>query len=105
VRLWRRRLQRGDPGPVPTVEEAHAELGPDAERMPHDPDQRLVIGAPDEVRDRLIDLATRYGGVEELVVLTICHDPAARARSYELLAGAFELRQPDQPASPPAPAA
>ena len=102
VRLWRRRLMRGDPGPIPTVEEAHAELGADAERMPHDPDRRLVIGAPDEVRDQLIDLATRYGGVEELVVLTICHEHAARARSYELLAEAFALRPPSRPAAPPA---
>jgi luciferase family oxidoreductase group 1 len=99
VRVWRRRLRRGDPGPVPSVEEASAELGPDAERMPHDPDRRLVIGDPDTVRDVLVDLATSYGGVEELVVLTICHDPAARARSYELLAEAFALVRPvDQPA-------
>src|SRR6185503_12076204 len=27
VRLWRRRLMRGDPGPIPTVEEALAEVG------------------------------------------------------------------------------
>jgi len=89
VRLWRRRLMRGDPGPIPTVEEAHEELGADAERMPHDPDRRLIIGAPDEVRDELIELANRYR-VEELVVLTITHDHEARARSYELLAGAFD---------------
>ena len=93
---------RGDPGPVPTIEEAHAELGPDAERMPHDPDRRLIIGAPDEVRDQLIELAARYGGVEELVVLTICHEHAARVRSYELLAGAFSPQPPSRPAAPPA---
>src|SRR4051794_17242752 len=28
VRLWRRRLMRGDPGPVPPIEEALHELGP-----------------------------------------------------------------------------
>jgi len=88
VRLWRRRLMRGDPGPVPTIEEARAELGLDAERPPHDPEARLVVGAPDEVRDRLVDLAGRYG-VDELVVLTIVHDHAARERSYELLGEAF----------------
>jgi hypothetical protein len=29
--------------------------------------------------------------VNELVILTITHDPAARRRSYELLADAFQL--------------
>ena len=57
--------------------------------MPHDPDRRLVIGAPDEVREQLIELAGRYGA-DELVVLTITHDHEARARSYELLAEAFD---------------
>jgi luciferase family oxidoreductase group 1 len=90
VRLWRRRLMRGDPGPVPTVEEARAELGEAADRPPHDAEQRLIVGAPDEVRDALADLAGRYGA-EELVVLTIVHDHAARVRSYELLADAFAL--------------
>jgi hypothetical protein len=28
-------------------------------------------------------------GVDELVVVSVCHDPAARRRSYELLADAF----------------
>ena len=30
-------------------------------------------------------------GVDELMVLTVCHDPRARLRSYELLADAFGL--------------
>ncbi|MDP9020948.1 MAG: LLM class flavin-dependent oxidoreductase, partial [Actinomycetota bacterium] len=29
--------------------------------------------------------------VDELVVLTVCHDPRARLRSYDLLAEAFAL--------------
>src|SRR4051794_10218462 len=90
VRLWRRRLRMGDPGPVPTVEEALAELGERALERPADSERRLVLGSPDEVRVQLEELAERYG-VDELVVLTICHDHAARVRSYELLAGAFEI--------------
>ncbi|MEA2449187.1 MAG: hypothetical protein QOG63_1119 [Thermoleophilaceae bacterium] len=93
VRLWRRRLRRGDPGPVPTVEEALAELGDRSLERPHDDERRLAIGNPDEVRVELEELADRYG-VDELVVLTICHDHAARVRSYELLAEAFA---PDTP--------
>jgi luciferase family oxidoreductase group 1 len=90
VRLWRRRLMRGDPGPFPSVDEALAELGERAHEPPHDPDRRLVLGSPDEVRDQLVEIAGRYG-VDELIVLTICHDHAARVRSYELLAAALEL--------------
>src|SRR3954470_17918661 len=90
VRLWRRRLRMGDPGPVPTVEEALAELGERALERPRDAERRLVIGSPDEVRVELEELAERYG-VDELVVLTLCHDHGARVRSYELLATAFDL--------------
>jgi luciferase family oxidoreductase group 1 len=92
VRLWRRRLLRGDPGPVPTVEEALAEVG---DEPPRDPEGRLAVGAPDEVRDRLAELASLYGA-DELVALTICHDHAARVRSYELLASAFSLTPRDE---------
>jgi luciferase family oxidoreductase group 1 len=90
VRLWRRRLRRGDPGPVPTVEEALAEMGDAALRAPNDSERRLAIGSPLEVKVQLEELAEAYG-VDELIVLTICHDHAARVRSYELLADAFEL--------------
>jgi luciferase family oxidoreductase group 1 len=90
VRLWRRRLRTGDPGVVPSVEEALAELGPSALERPRDTERRLFIGTPEELRAELEELAERYG-VDELVVLTICHDHAARVRSYELLADAFGL--------------
>jgi luciferase family oxidoreductase group 1 len=90
VRLWRRRLMRGDPGPVPTIDEALREIGPSALERPRDTERRLVIGNPDEVRVELTELAESYG-VEELIVLTIVHDHEARVRSYELLAEAFEL--------------
>ncbi len=45
---------------------------------------------PGQVKARLEALAETYG-VEEIVVLTICHDFAARQRSYTLLAEAFGL--------------
>jgi alkanesulfonate monooxygenase SsuD/methylene tetrahydromethanopterin reductase-like flavin-dependent oxidoreductase (luciferase family) len=49
---------------------------------------RLVVGTPPRVRDRLVALAGEFG-VDELVVVTVCHDPAARLRSYELVAQAL----------------
>ena len=52
--------------------------------------QRSIVGTPEQVRDRLLDLGTACG-VEEFVVLTITHDFKARLRSYELLADTFGL--------------
>ncbi|HEY7140640.1 MAG TPA: LLM class flavin-dependent oxidoreductase [Methylomirabilota bacterium] len=85
------RLYTGRSGPYPSVDEA--------ERYPYAPRelaiveharQRRVAGAPEQVRARLLALAAEYG-VDELVVVTITHDPKARRRSYELLADAFGL--------------
>ncbi|MDQ6948959.1 MAG: MsnO8 family LLM class oxidoreductase [Actinomycetota bacterium] len=51
---------------------------------------RMVVGAPDRVRARLVALAEDYG-TDELMIVTVCHDPRARLRSYELLAEVFDL--------------
>ncbi|HEY0521851.1 MAG TPA: LLM class flavin-dependent oxidoreductase [Stellaceae bacterium] len=89
--LWRLRLDYGELGPVPSVEEALAYPYSEAERARialHR--RRQAVGTPEKVRDQLAGLAAAYG-VDELIVLSICHDPAARRRSYELLADAFGL--------------
>jgi luciferase family oxidoreductase group 1 len=51
---------------------------------------RLFVGSPETVRAGLSRLAAR-AGVDEVMVLTMIHDHAARRRSYELLAEAFGL--------------
>ena len=51
---------------------------------------RARAGAPEQVRERLLALASEYS-VDELVVVTITHSPKARLRSYELLAEVFGL--------------
>lgn len=91
IGLWRLRLERGDPGPVPSVEEAEAYPYSDAElaRTAHSA-RRLIVGAPEQVRAQLLDVANLYGA-DELTLLTLCHDPGARRRSYELVAEAFAL--------------
>jgi len=85
------RLYTGRAGQYPSVETA--------ERYPYSPRElaiveharrRTVAGAPEQVRASLQALAAEYG-VDELVVVTITHDPKARLRSYELLAEAFGL--------------
>jgi len=89
--LWRLRLDRGILGPIPTVEEALAYAYSDAEmaRVAYHR-RRQVVGDAEQVKARLLELAAAYA-VDELVIVSICHDFAARRRSYELLAEAFEL--------------
>jgi luciferase family oxidoreductase group 1 len=85
------RLRTGRPGPYPSVEEAEAyRYAPHEAAIVEDARRRTVSGDPDQVRTRLVELAGSYG-IDELVVVTITHDPGARRRSYELLARAFGL--------------
>jgi luciferase family oxidoreductase group 1 len=92
ARLFRHRVRRGDLRPVPTPEAALAELGPGPDRLDRVPGEplRYAVGRPDEVRDQLASLAAEWQ-VEELMIVTVVHDPAARLRSYELLAAACGL--------------
>jgi len=83
------RLRGGTPGPVPSVEEAHAYPYSARERaFVEDRLDSQVIGGPATVRAGLQSLldATQ---ADELMLTTLVHDPADRLRSYELLA---ELR-------------
>lgn len=84
-------LYTGRSRPYPSPEEA--------ERYPYDAREEAIVahararsiaGAPEWVHARLLALAADYG-VDELVVVTITHDPKARRRSYELLAQVFAL--------------
>jgi luciferase family oxidoreductase group 1 len=85
------RLHTGRPGRYPSVEEAEAYPYTAHERAIVEYNRRrTVAGTPEQVRARLTGMADEYG-VEELVIVTITHDPKARLRSYELLAHAFEL--------------
>jgi len=92
ARLFRRRIRQGDVRAIPTPEDALAELGP-APELPAAVGEewsRYIAGAPDRVRDQLIDMASVLN-IDELMVVTIVHDHKARMRSYELLAKAFGL--------------
>jgi luciferase family oxidoreductase group 1 len=50
--------------------------------------RRAVVGTPDAVRAGLEEVAAEYGA-DELMLVTITHEHAARLRSYELVAAAF----------------
>jgi luciferase family oxidoreductase group 1 len=81
-------LRRGRLIAVPPVEQALRFLA--AEGEPVAGGRRITAGTPDQVRAELETLAHQYGA-DELIVVTITYDHAARRRSYELIADAFGL--------------
>ncbi|MBM3511295.1 MAG: LLM class flavin-dependent oxidoreductase [Alphaproteobacteria bacterium] len=89
--LWRLRLERGELGPYPSVEEAEAYPYSDVELAAIARTRaRTILGTPAQVKARLEAMAAAHGA-DELVIVTITHDFAARLRSYELIAQAFGL--------------
>jgi alkanesulfonate monooxygenase SsuD/methylene tetrahydromethanopterin reductase-like flavin-dependent oxidoreductase (luciferase family) len=85
-------LRQGRLIPVPTPEKALRYLEAEGEPLrPQGRDRRAIVGAIDKVRAQVEELADAYK-TDEVIVVTITHDHAARRRSYELLADAFDLQ-------------
>ena len=85
------RRYTGGGGPYPTVAEAENHLWtPQQLAIAEQNRNRAIVGAPEQVRERLLALAEEYEA-EELVVVTITEDERSRLHSYELLAEAFDL--------------
>ncbi len=87
MRMMMTLLHRGRLIAVPTVERAQQFLtqgGLGADTMP--PGRRLVTGTPERVYETLEDLSREYGGVDEILIVNIMYDHAARMRSYQLMA-------------------
>jgi luciferase family oxidoreductase group 1 len=89
--LWVMQLLRNQAGPFPSPEEAQA--------YPYTPQDRVMLraiaargvtGTPEKVKAGLEKMAAAYGA-DEVVVLTITYDFAARLRSYALIAEAFGM--------------
>ena len=77
------------------MEEALAyKYTPDEYRFVQQYAQVCVDGDPQQVKERLEDLAEMYG-TNDLSIVTICHDYADRRRSYELLAEACGYNEND----------
>ena len=89
ARMTLRLLRRGRLIPVPPPEKALRFLEQEGARSSSE-GRRGIVGTPDAVRERIEAVAADYGA-EEVIVLTITHDHAARRRSYELIAEAFGL--------------
>lgn len=88
ARMMFAHLVQGTPIPVPPVEVALAwlEANPHANRR----HRRTVLGTPMQVRNGLDEVAAEYGA-DELMLVNILPDHAARRRSYELLAAEYGL--------------
>jgi luciferase family oxidoreductase group 1 len=88
ARMMFAHLIAGNPIPVPPVEEALTWLdaNPQADRR----HRRTVLGTPAEVRAGLDAVAADYGA-DELMLVNILPDHAARRRSYELVAAEYKL--------------
>ena len=88
ARLWR---DQGHFAPLPSPAEAAAFAYSDADRVRLERLRaRSIYGTPDVVGAKLREMAAEFG-VDEMAILTTVHDPAARRRSYALLAEEFGL--------------
>lgn len=88
VRLWRTRALRGG---IPSVEKAlAAESTPDPLAFVAPNRRPMIVGGPDTVRAGIDALAHEYDA-DEMMLVTIVHDHAARVRSYALIAEAYGL--------------
>jgi alkanesulfonate monooxygenase SsuD/methylene tetrahydromethanopterin reductase-like flavin-dependent oxidoreductase (luciferase family) len=93
--LFRLRVETGRFLPYPSIEEAEAYDYSERERMRVAQNREaLIVGTPDQVKNDLEKMAEQHG-VNEIIVLTICHDFEGRRRSYELVAEAFGLEKRD----------
>jgi len=89
--FWRVGFEKGLRQPLVTPEFAASYPYTDAERATIEALRRkALVGTGDVVAARLRELAERLQ-LDELVVVSWTHDPAARHRSYELLAAACGL--------------
>ena len=89
IRLQGKRL------PVPTPEQAIAELGSiaigtDSVARGAGEWPRYVVGAPEQVRDELERMAGHLQ-IEEMMIIAVLHDYQARQRSYRLIAEALNI--------------
>jgi luciferase family oxidoreductase group 1 len=82
-------LRAGQPGRMPSPEQALAHVYSAQERATIAQFSRLqILGTPERVRADIERVVERTGA-DEVMLATHAFDPAARIRSFELVAGAF----------------
>ena len=86
------RMRSGVIAPVPSPAEARAAgwtpAAPGAGGL-ESMGRLMIVGTPDAARSR-IEAVAAEAAADEVMIMTIVHDPVARLRSYELLAAAFD---------------
>ena len=94
------RMRNGNPGPLPSPEEAMAYPYTPAERRLAEAYRSIqLVGDPWTVRARLEEFATRTAA-DEVMVTTNVYDHVERLRSYERLAAAFSTETPGKETLP-----
>jgi alkanesulfonate monooxygenase SsuD/methylene tetrahydromethanopterin reductase-like flavin-dependent oxidoreductase (luciferase family) len=84
-------LQRGELIAVPSPQKAAQFLAERAKRPGSLPMQRrIVVGTPEVVKDGIEVIAAEYEA-DEVLIVNIVYDHAARRRSYQLIANVFGL--------------
>jgi luciferase family oxidoreductase group 1 len=92
VDLRRVQMALGLNAPIPSIEQGeHQAYGERELAIIEHEKARSIIGTPDRVAERVRKIQADFDA-DELIVLTVAGSYAARLRSYELLAQAFELR-------------
>ena len=92
IDLRRLHMAQGVNAPIPARAQAEAQSYSEHERAYIRAQRaRTLIGAPHEIRERLLELREQFDA-DELMLLTITGDYASRLRSYELLAREFGLQ-------------
>lgn len=87
--VWGLRPEGTERGPLLSPEDAAARTLTELEEAKVTQGRAArVVGSPGRVADALLALAESYG-VDELMLVTVCHDAGARRRSYELVAEAL----------------
>ncbi|MGN7297017.1 LLM class flavin-dependent oxidoreductase [Ferdinandcohnia sp. SAFN-114] len=91
--IWgKQRDKKEGSGGIPSISEAKEYLKKENlykgfEKMK----QKVIIGDPMEVKNRLFELQQAYQA-DELMIVTITHSPKDRLKSYELIARDFNLK-------------
>lgn len=90
------RMRSGNPGPLPSPEEAMGYPYTPAERRLADAYRSIqIVGDPQSVRVRIEELA-EHTAADEVMVTTNVYDHAERLRCYKLLAEVFKITTPDR---------
>lgn len=84
--IWSLQKDKGEGDFVPSIEEAKNYKLTNVEKQKlEERKAQMIIGNPQEVSQSLMDLQEKFD-VDEIMIVTITHDPEDRLKSYKLIA-------------------